>query len=294
MAVTDEDAREASATPGRKPRDMSTDLQDPKQPAPDEGPVPKDKPKSPLSITQVVAGALAAMTAAALGSRLSVAGTVVGAALASVVAAVASAIYSASLRRTTQGVSAVLVKVRPGTTSTGGPGGTATSDPAVTSTAVADEAADGWVLPTSPNAPSPPPAPVASTPARARIGWKKVAVAAVLMFVVAALALTGLELVTGRALSGGSGTTVGRVADPATRPASTPSRSASPSPSATRSDSPTARPSATASSAPSSQPTPTPSTSATPMPPATPTPTTEPSATPSAAGGPSGAATPGS
>ena len=47
-------------------------------------------------------------------------------------------------------------------------------------------------------------------------------VAAVLMFVVAALALTGLELATGRALSGGSGTTVGQVAEPGSRPPAAP------------------------------------------------------------------------
>ena len=48
-----------------------------------------------LSATQVVGGALAAMTAAALGSQLSVAGTVVGAALASIIAAVAGSLYTA-------------------------------------------------------------------------------------------------------------------------------------------------------------------------------------------------------
>ncbi len=53
-----------------------------------------------LSATQIVGGALAAMTAAALGSQLSVAGTVVGAALASIIAAVAGSLYTASLRRT--------------------------------------------------------------------------------------------------------------------------------------------------------------------------------------------------
>jgi len=60
----------------------------------------KSKKSLDLSITQIVGGALAAMTAAALGSRLSVAGTVVGAALASIIAAVAGSLYTASLRRT--------------------------------------------------------------------------------------------------------------------------------------------------------------------------------------------------
>ena len=60
-----------------------------------------------LSITQMVGGALAAMTAAALGSQLSAAGTVIGAALASIVAAVAGSLYTASLRRTSDKVKTV-------------------------------------------------------------------------------------------------------------------------------------------------------------------------------------------
>ena len=60
-----------------------------------------------LSATQIVGGALAAMTAAALGSQLSVAGTVVGAALASIIAAVAGSLYTASLRRTRDKVKTV-------------------------------------------------------------------------------------------------------------------------------------------------------------------------------------------
>ena len=60
-----------------------------------------------LSATQIVGGALAAMTAAALGSRLSVAGTIVGAALASIIAAVAGSLYTASLRRTRDKVKTV-------------------------------------------------------------------------------------------------------------------------------------------------------------------------------------------
>jgi hypothetical protein len=61
-----------------------------------------------LSLAQVLGGALAAMTAAALGSRFGVEGTVVGAALASVVAALASALYTASLHRTGETVRVVL------------------------------------------------------------------------------------------------------------------------------------------------------------------------------------------
>ena len=60
-----------------------------------------------LSVPQVLGGALAAMTAAALGAQLSVAGTLVGAALASIIAAVAGSLYTASIRRTREKVKTV-------------------------------------------------------------------------------------------------------------------------------------------------------------------------------------------
>src|SRR5215217_261702 len=68
----------------------------------------QDKPrKFELSLSQVLGGALAAMTAAAIGSRLGSAGTVIGAAAASVVAAVSGAVYTASLRHTHEKVRTV-------------------------------------------------------------------------------------------------------------------------------------------------------------------------------------------
>jgi hypothetical protein len=63
-------------------------------------PTPPAPPALDLSMTQVVAGSLAAATAAALGSRLGVVGTISGAALVSVVASVAGALYTTSLQRT--------------------------------------------------------------------------------------------------------------------------------------------------------------------------------------------------
>lgn len=294
LADTDEDTEQVSTTPGRDHGDMSTDLHGrDRQPSPEEGPDKPERPKSSLSIAQVVGGALAAMTAAALGSRLSVAGTVVGAAFASIIAAVAGSIYTSSLRRTSKHVSTVLSKVRPTT-----PGAPAASTDAAAAPAASGETATDatWVLPTQPAASAPQSG--AGTPAAAsgsRIGWKSVLLGAVAMFVVAAVVLTGIELVTGRALSGGSGTTVGQVADPETRPSPTPTRRATPSPSATPRASATAtpttsaEPSVTASSAPSNEPTaePTATPSETPTPSATATP--EPSTAPSAAGGSPGA-----
>jgi hypothetical protein len=267
---------------------MSTDLHDrTRPPSPGERPEQPEKPKSSFSVAQVIGGALAAMTAAALGSRLSLAGTVIGAAFASVIAAVAGAIYTASLRRTSKHVGAVLTRVRP---TPGAP--PASSDAATTTTGTTvDEGAATWVLPAQPD-PAAGGASPAPTPGLT-ISWKKVVVGAALMFVIAALVLTGIELVTGRALSGGTGTTVGQVAEPGTRPSSTPTRRASATPSPTPSGSSSAKPSPSASAIPPSTPTAEPSATATRAPSTTPTPTPSataaPSATPTALGAPSGA-----
>jgi len=51
-----------------------------------------------LSLTQLVAGSMAAATAAALGSRLGVLGTISGAAIGSVTSAVAASLYAKSMR----------------------------------------------------------------------------------------------------------------------------------------------------------------------------------------------------
>src|SRR3954471_2351467 len=71
---------------------------------------PKTGPQSPdqnsrpprlgLSMSQLVASALAAASAAFGASYLGVAGTIIGAAVASVIATLATAMYTSSLRRT--------------------------------------------------------------------------------------------------------------------------------------------------------------------------------------------------
>jgi len=220
---------------------MSTDLTNRTLPDPDR-PEPA-KPRIDLSATQVLGGALAAMTAAFLGSRLSVAGTVVGAALASVVAAVAGNLYTASLRSTRE-------KVR--TVFQGRVGGS--SMPATVTTVEgaagsAQQAAAAGETPQWPVADAPE-APVlaAARPSR-RWSVKSMVLGALAAFALAAAVLTGLELATGQALSGGHGTTISRVGEaekPAPtkdhpKPASTAgSASASPSPSESASSTPTA------------------------------------------------------
>jgi hypothetical protein len=64
---------------------------------------------SGLSIPQIVAGALAAATAAILGSFMGVAGTIGGAAVASIVSTVGSSLYQRSLERTRDAVKDRLV-----------------------------------------------------------------------------------------------------------------------------------------------------------------------------------------
>jgi hypothetical protein len=154
-----------------------------------------------LSASQVVGGALAAMTAAALGSQLSVAGTVVGAALASIIAAVAGSLYTASLRRTRDKVKTVFWTGEPNEV----------EDPTVMEILPDSEGhiagqRSHLVAPEPMSDPSP-------RQRRPKLSWKRVAVAALVTFGIAAVALTTFELVTGHALSGGEGTTFQQVSE---------------------------------------------------------------------------------
>ncbi len=62
-------------------------------------PADAERPRIQLSVVQVVASALAAITATVGASYLGIAGTVIGAAVASVLTVVGNAVYSHSLRR---------------------------------------------------------------------------------------------------------------------------------------------------------------------------------------------------
>jgi hypothetical protein len=210
-------------------------------------------PRFDLSLTQVLGGALAAMTAAALGSRLGLAGTVVGAALASVVAAVGGSIYTASLRRTRDRVRSVLTG-RPQPTA-GTPTVAAPGVPAAV-TARPLPRLDGSVD-TS----------VAKRRRRRALVVRSL-VGALVTFVLAAVAVTAVEAATGGALSGGDQTTFSQVQQGDSRqadePQPTPSERSVPSPSASESASsqssasPEPAPSATtepSTPAPSDQPT---------------------------------------
>ena len=151
-----------------------------------------------LSVSQILGGALAAVTAAALGAQLSVAGTLVGAALASIIAAVAGSLYTASLRRTRDKVKTVFWTGQPNEV----------DEPTVIDI-VADS--EGHITGQRSHLVEPEPRGEPSPPRRPKLNWKRIAVAALAAFGIAAVALTTFELVTGHALSGGEGTTIQQV-----------------------------------------------------------------------------------
>jgi hypothetical protein len=151
-----------------------------------------------LSVAQIIGGALAAMTAAALGSQLSAAGTLVGAALASIVAAVASALYTASIRRTREKVKTVFYTGQPNE---------------VDEPTVIDIVADSEGHIAGQRSHLVEPEPERGPRPRPKLNWKRVVVAALAIFGIAGVSLTAFELVTGNALSGGDGTTFQQVSE---------------------------------------------------------------------------------
>jgi hypothetical protein len=151
-----------------------------------------------LSVTQIIGGALAAMTAAALGSQLSAAGTLVGAALASIVAAVAGALYTASIRRTREKVKTVFYTGQPNE---------------VDEPTVIDIVADSEGHIAGQRSHLVEPEPERGPRPRPKLNWKRVVVAALAIFGIAGVSLTAFELVTGNALSGGDGTTFQQVSE---------------------------------------------------------------------------------
>jgi hypothetical protein len=251
---------------------------------PVQHPEPPEKPKRiDLSASQVLGGALAAMTAAALGSRLGVAGTVIGAAVASVIAAVGGSVYTASIRASRERVKTVLVRRPSGPTDAAAPP-VLDAAPVATELAATDPVEIGAVE-------------IGPGPKRAW-SWKTAAIGALAAFVLAAVAVTGFEVFTGNALSGGNGTTitqVGRDASGSGSGSGTRTDDSSTTPSASASDQPSASDSTEPSETPSTEPTPSasasepattepsPSASASePTPSASDTPTSTPSAGPNA------------
>ncbi|HZE48082.1 MAG TPA: hypothetical protein VE074_00895 [Jatrophihabitantaceae bacterium] len=221
-------------------------------PSPDESGTPRTRPE--LSVTQIVASTLAAVTATIAASYFGVSGTVIGAALASVVTVVGNALYSHSIRRTRERVLNV-VPIRP----------------------------DAFRRPPARMAPATGTLATAADPVLARrpFTWRKAAVAAAGLFLIVAGIVTSIELAAGRPLTkvihdqSGSGTSLFGGSTKKSSPTPTPTTSAP------TTSTPTAHPSThPGSTGPTSSPPTSTPTSATPTP--TPTTTTPTSPTPTA------------
>lgn len=168
--------------------------------------------KFELSVPQIVAGALAAASAAVASSWLGVAGTVVGAAIVSVIASVASALYKHPLERSSR----VLLETIPAR-----PMRYRLADEAVGTTILPPGELTLFDLPElSAQAPlaesSGQQEPAVPAPARERrrIHWGAVAVSSLTTLIGAFAVLTGLEVVMGKPVSGADGpgtTTIIRV-----------------------------------------------------------------------------------
>jgi len=221
-------------------------------PSPDESGTPRTRPE--LSVTQIVASTLAAVTATIAASYFGVSGTVIGAALASVVTVVGNALYSHSIRRTRERVLNV-VPIRP----------------------------DAFRRPPARMAPATGTLATAADPVLARrpFTWRKAAVAAAGLFLIVAGIVTSIELAAGRPLTkvihdqSGSGTSLFGGSTKKSSPTPTPTTSAP------TTSTPTAHPSTyPGTTGPTSSPPTSTPTSATPTP--TPTTTTPTSPTPTA------------
>jgi hypothetical protein len=158
-------------------------------------------------MTQLIATALAAITATIAASYLGVSGTVIGAALASVVSAVGNAVYGHSLRTTRDRVR-VAVPVRTGARPTRPDQDFRPAErPAA---APASPRPENAIAERPPVLPTPRPRPAR----RERNAWRGVAIGAISVFVTVLAVVTGVEVVAGRPLAdlvrgdAGSGTSV--------------------------------------------------------------------------------------
>jgi hypothetical protein len=211
-------------------------------------------------IVQVLAAAMAAITAALLGSTLGVAGTVVGAGLASVITTVGGELYLRSLQRTRDAA----LKAREVLTV---PGRRRVLDPADQETVRLKPSEDGEE----------------QSGRKFKPRWAVIAGVSVVAFAVALVAITGFEGATGKSFGGGTGTTIGKIiggGQAQEQPREKQDTPPTTSPSETRDDQPETTPSTT----PTTPATPTtpPSTTTSAPPPTTPTTTQAPPTTPSA------------
>jgi len=159
------------------------------------------RPRIQITATQVVASALAAITATVAASYLGIAGTVIGAAVASVLTVIGNAVYSHSIQRTGE---RVITTVRTAVPAAG------RFAPRPIHTAPPARAA----APARARAPDRAGAPTRTAPRRRWRGWPIIAAASVGLFAGVLFVITAVEIVAGRPLSDvvrdkpGSGTSV--------------------------------------------------------------------------------------
>lgn len=188
-----------------------------------------------LKPAQVCASALAAVTAAILGSTLGVAGTIAGAGIASVVTTIGSEVYLRSLRKTREAarrtkkiLAAPDTRLRqethllepppPPPNPLIRPEATHSDDdtvylPRPGRDGAPSEEPTAFLSPSTDETTSlvPPPEAGRSEKCWWKSRWALASGVSVVAFVVGMLAITGFESLTGHAVSGGTGTTVGRV-----------------------------------------------------------------------------------
>lgn len=168
-----------------------------------------------VRFSQVIAGALAAVTAALIGSTMGVAGTVVGAGVASVISTIGGTLYLRSIQRTKDSVRVVRAKV---VGRSGGATVLVTDDPE-------QKATTGEQVEVATTKPSEEPEPVADPKPtellddrppsnRRRLRWPVLVVTTLAAFALGMLAITGVEWLRGESLSGDSGTTFGSIVAP--------------------------------------------------------------------------------
>jgi hypothetical protein len=178
----------------------------------DEGRAPKRKVLD-LTAVQVVASALATVVGAVLASLLGVAGTIIGAAVVSASATTGAAVFSHAFRRTGEGIRSRIPPVGVPRT----PGEERAEHRADA------RAAFGLPADSSAAEPAPPFAPFEGESVtiyrggslRRPIGWKKYALATGLVFALAMVTVTAVELIAGKPIAAvvrsepGRGTSVG-------------------------------------------------------------------------------------
>ncbi|WP_446041399.1 hypothetical protein [Streptomyces sp. SID1121] len=163
-----------------------------------------------LSVPQVAGSAVAAIAAAVLASQLGVYGTIIGAGVVSVVATCGASVFQHVFRRTGEQIRVVTVQAKPKSRQVPAeppslrktpPRGTPAGEPGRAAGEFGQVSGEfGQATGEFGEAT------VHGTRVR---GWKRPVRAAVVVFLVAMIGITGFELISGHDLSGGKGTTVG-------------------------------------------------------------------------------------